>query len=131
MFARDFSIGGCSSSQPELSDSPLTEELVRLSDVPKHLPRNRNGKKIGTSTVYRWSTKGVRGIRLACWQLPSGRVTSLEAVTRFLLALTEQRQSVPPAQFSTPRRRKRQAQKIERFLRDELSLGDVAKKGGV
>ena len=119
--------GGCD-QQPELSDSPLTEELVRLSDVPKHLPRNRNGKKVGTSTVYRWATKGVRGIRLEWWQLPSGRVTSLEAVTRFLRALTEQRLSADPTQFQTPRRRTRRAQKAEQFLVAEL--GADMKKGG-
>lgn len=39
------------------------------------------------STVWRWCTKGTRGVKLESWIRGGQRVTTPEAVERFLLAL--------------------------------------------
>jgi hypothetical protein len=121
---------GCN-RQPELSSSlPLDETLLRFNQVPKYLPRNGNGKLIGLSSVYRWASKGVRGVRLESWQCPWGRITSLQALERFLNALTQQRPPVDAPQARTPRQRSRRARKAEEFLQAELGIGAETKKGG-
>ena len=122
---------GCN-RQPELPSSlPLDETLLRFNQVPKYLPRNGNGKLIGLSSVYRWASKGVRGVHLESWQCPWGRVTSLQALGRFLNALTRQRPPVDAPQTPTPRQRSRRAREAEEFLRSELGLGKgPAQEGG-
>jgi len=60
------------------------ESLIRLSEVSRLLPPRSNGRLVGTSTVHRWVLKGVRGVRLETVNAPWGRVTSVEAVRRFL-----------------------------------------------
>lgn len=59
------------------------ERPLTLRQVPDHLPR-RQGKKVHYSTVYRWSTNGVRGRVLETSLVGGIRYTTLEAVQRFL-----------------------------------------------
>jgi hypothetical protein len=66
-----------------------TEPLVPLSVVPRLLPSSAEGKSINLSTVFRWITKGVKGIRLEA-VLAGGRwYTSEESLRRFMTRLTE------------------------------------------
>ena len=41
----------------------FNEELLTLAEAAAKLPR-LNGTKPHTSTLWRWSTRGVRGVRL-------------------------------------------------------------------
>jgi hypothetical protein len=59
------------------------ETLIRLQDLAEHLPRNRNGKKIHISTLYRWASRGVRGAVLETVTIGGTRYTSLQALRRF------------------------------------------------
>ena len=65
------------------------EQMIALSDVPKHLPR-RNGKKVHYSTVYRWVTKGARGRILESKLVGGIRYTTLAALNRFFDTATTQ-----------------------------------------
>lgn len=65
----------------------LDEKLLPLSEVAKYVPR-RNGKKVHISTLYRWSTTGCRGVLLETIQVGATRVSSREAVIRFIQELT-------------------------------------------
>lgn len=64
------------------------ERLVPLADVPARLPPTRRGKKIHLSAVYRWTTRGLAGVKLETLQVGGRRCTSLEALQRFFTALS-------------------------------------------
>ena len=61
------------------------EQSITLAQVPIHVPR-RGGKKVHSSTVYRWATKGARGRVLESVMVGGIRYTTIEAVRRFLSA---------------------------------------------
>ena len=65
----------------------IDEQLMPLSEVSQYVPRP-GGKKVHTSTLYRWSTIGCRGVVLETLQAGSTRVCSREAVARFFERLT-------------------------------------------
>ena len=67
-----------------------SEEIFSLTAATK-LPcfRNRRaGKPINVSTLWRWATVGVRGVKLETIMAGGTRATSIEAVERFFEALT-------------------------------------------
>ncbi len=63
-----------------------SEYLLRLREVPDHLPR-RGEKKLHYSTAYRWAKRGVEGpespIILESVKIGGSVYTSLEALERF------------------------------------------------
>lgn len=59
------------------------EQPITLAEVPKYVPK-RGGKKVHSSTVYRWVTKGARGRVLESVMVGGIRYTTIEAVGRFL-----------------------------------------------
>ena len=61
------------------------EQPITLAEVPAYVPK-RGGKKVHSSTVYRWVTKGARGRVLESVMVGGIRYTSIEAVRRFLQA---------------------------------------------
>ena len=61
------------------------EQSITLAQVPIHVPK-RGGKKVHSSTVYRWATKGARGRVLESVMVGGIRYTTIEAVRRFLSA---------------------------------------------
>lgn len=99
-----------------------TETLLTFSQAAAEQPCRREGKRVSTVTLWRWSTRGSGGVILETLQTPSGRVTSREAVARFFLALTEQRQAssarpVPPLCLRrSPARRQRDSERAEQQL---------------
>jgi hypothetical protein len=96
-----------------------SEEIFSLTAATK-LPcfRNRRaGKRINVSTIWRWATVGVRGVKLETIMAGGSRATSLEAVERFFEALTVQADA--PATPQPPRRtagRRKQIEAAERRL---------------
>lgn len=60
----------------------LTETVIPLTDVSKLLPSGPSHK-----TVWRWSTRGLRGVVLNTVRLGQKTYTSEEEVTRFLDAI--------------------------------------------
>lgn len=80
-------------------------ELRRLSDVAKSLPNRPSA-----STVWRWVTKGVRGIRLESTRLGGFNYVSDEALQTFLNAINEP-SIQPPAKTAPRSARERNASK--------------------
>ncbi len=76
------------------------ERLLTLTEAAKTLPR-LNGKKIATTTLWRWATQGIRSIRLETRRIGRRVVTSVEALDRFTAALAD----LPPE--TRPRYQKR------------------------
>lgn len=71
------------------------EVPVALKDVPRFVPK-RSGKKVHYSTVYRWTTKGVRGRVLESVMVGGIRFTTLEAIERFQQSGLDCSTSSPP-----------------------------------
>jgi hypothetical protein len=75
--------------RPIMSQTMLfDEELLTLCEAAKALPAV-GGCRIHTSTLWRWSTKGVKGVRLETRRLGGRIFTSREALERFATALAE------------------------------------------
>ena len=64
------------------------EEMFPLSLAPKRMPNRRMGRPTATSTVFRWSSKGLRGHLLETVMIGGVRFTSLEALNRFFSNVT-------------------------------------------
>jgi hypothetical protein len=98
-----------------------SEEIFTLTAATK-LPcfRNRRaGKRINVSTIWRWATVGVRGVKLETIMAGGSRATSLEAIERFFEALTLQangRRIVAPQSPHMTAARRRQIEAAERRL---------------
>ncbi|MBL8841268.1 MAG: DUF1580 domain-containing protein [Planctomycetes bacterium] len=73
----------------------LDERTLSLPEAAKFVPRRRAGRKVATSTLYRWITRGVRGVRLESMAAGGGLVTSREALERFFATLTALRRPAP------------------------------------
>ncbi len=65
------------------------EPLIALHQAVEIFPKNRKGKKPSLSALYRWTTKGVRGVRLESVQVANVRCTTQAAVFRFIGRLTD------------------------------------------
>ncbi|HUT12079.1 MAG TPA: DUF1580 domain-containing protein [Thermoguttaceae bacterium] len=90
------------------------ETIVTLSNVPRHLPRRRKGKRPNVATIYHWAQRGCKGICLETIQVGGTKCTSLEALQRFCDALTPS--SAPSTAPPTSRARQRSIAKAEAEL---------------
>tara|TARA_R110001592_G_scaffold353763_1_gene652906 strand:+ start:423 stop:674 length:252 start_codon:yes stop_codon:yes gene_type:complete len=57
----------------------LTEDVIQFKEVPALLQ-----KRVHVSTAWRWANRGVNGIKLETVNVGGKRLTSVQAVTRFL-----------------------------------------------
>ena len=99
-----------------------SEQMGTLSEVAAMLPK-LSGRKIHPSTLWRWCSRGVEGIRLEHVKLGGRIVTSGEAVQRFSQRLAVQqpadydRAAAPEtAMLTSGRPRRRSAAQRERDL---------------
>ena len=95
-----------------------TETVLTLADAAKRLP-TRSGRRIHVSTLYRWSQRGCRGIRLETAQLGGSRITSMQALQRFCERLSDADPCVSAQISVTPARRRREIARAERELEQE------------
>jgi hypothetical protein len=58
-------------------------EVYPLREVARRLPRLRQNWPVNVATVWRWATKGVRGVRLDTTLLGGVRVTTGTALRKF------------------------------------------------
>lgn len=64
------------------------ETPITLAQAAASLPRRRGGRRTHVATLYRWSTRGCRGVVLETVQVGGTRCTTQEALQRFCEALT-------------------------------------------
>jgi hypothetical protein len=98
-----------------------TEQLISLREAARNLPARRQGKKPHVSCLYRWTTRGCRGVVLESVSVGGTRCTSREALARFIQRLSAVERSAPADDASPIRRRKLET--IERQLGD-AGLGE-------
>ena len=46
--------------------APAPDELLTFADVARALPKDSRGRRVATSTIWRWANKGLGGRRLRC-----------------------------------------------------------------
>jgi hypothetical protein len=78
------------------------ENLIRVADVAKHLPKGHDGCPVHYATVCRWTTRGCRGVVLESFTIGGYKYTSLEAVRRFSDRLTGEPVSAPAPKPAEP-----------------------------
>jgi hypothetical protein len=71
------------------------ETLIRLEDTRNYLPSSRKGKRLGKAVCFRWAKDGVRGVVLETVKIGGARLTSLEAIQRFVEAQNPRAPSTP------------------------------------
>ncbi len=64
------------------------ETVISLAEAASLLPRRRAGKKPHVCTMYRWISRGCRGVKLESIAVGATLCTSREALQRFCERLT-------------------------------------------
>jgi hypothetical protein len=85
-------IGGDAIKQECIAMIDVTlEETMSLSDAAKLpiLPKRRGGKPVQYTTLLRWASSGVRGVKLETVRWGDTLCTSREALLRFAERLSE------------------------------------------
>ncbi|HUU12342.1 MAG TPA: DUF1580 domain-containing protein [Terriglobia bacterium] len=104
----------------------LNEDLLSLRDASEILPRRRRGRKPHFSALWRWSTRGLHGVRLETLRCGGTLVTSREAIQRFFEQLGamdgQPQQPNPPPAFRTPAQRARDIERADNELK-EMGIG--------
>ena len=67
---------------------PLRDTVLTFSEAAKKLPRLRSGRPLHATTLWRWATAGLRGVKLETVQVGGVRVTSAKALPRFFAQLS-------------------------------------------
>jgi hypothetical protein len=62
------------------------EDLVVLTKAAAWIAERTGGRRPNISTLHRWATRGVRGVKLETVAVGHVRYTSIDAVRRFLNA---------------------------------------------
>ena len=99
------------------------EAVISIREALRHLPRRPTGKRVHISAVYRWVSRGVRGIILESIRIGGTTYTSIEALQRFADRLSERDSTLPPSAHSTTRSRQKQIDAAEQRLREVLGGG--------
>lgn len=92
--------------------------LLTLREAVQELPRKRRGRTIHRSTIYRWATTGVHGVRLETVKIGGQLYTTIEALERFTMQCSG---ADTRREKHTPHRRQRAIEQAERRL-DELGI---------
>ena len=66
------------------------EQIVTFHDLAGGLPRRRGGRPVHTGTVFRWRSRGLKGIKLEAIRIGGTWYTSVQAFARFTARLTAQ-----------------------------------------
>ena len=79
-----------------------TETLLTPTGAARMLPTRRKGRPVHVSTIHRWMSSGVNGVRLDAIKIGGALHTSVEALQRFADELTSQeRQAEAPLNRNT------------------------------
>ena len=98
-------------------------EGLGLAAAGRMFPAFRGEGVVGPSTTYRWvavGTKAANGmvVRLEAARVGGRWLTSRSAVTRFVAALTEAANPIPPSAPRTPAQRQKSSEAAGRRLKE-------------
>lgn len=86
---------------------PLTEETMPLGQAAKRVPRLRVGRNVHPSTLWRWATAGVKGVKLETVKVGATTCTSIEALGRFFAAVNGAGLALSGSKLNNKEQRKR------------------------
>ena len=76
------------SNVTENFDPVQLEDYLTLAEATKQLPRV-NGRKVHTSTLWRWCRRGCKGVRLQYYRIGRTIMTTEGALQQFFTALAQ------------------------------------------
>jgi hypothetical protein len=79
------------------SIDPFAPDVLSLAQAARLLPSLRGGRPVSPSTLWRWSSRGVRGVRLPITRIAGTACTTREALRKFLAEVEAARQPAAPA----------------------------------
>jgi alkylation response protein AidB-like acyl-CoA dehydrogenase len=95
------------------------EHLLTFAEAAKLLPRRRARKKPHVATIYRWASRGLRGIALEAIQVGGTSCTSREALQRFFERLHTAMRTPGPTEHRPNRSREKAIREAERRLHED------------
>lgn len=98
-----------------------SETLESLSDLAawERIPRRRRGKKLHVSTLFRWASRGCRGVKLETTRVGGTLCSSKDALQRFFDRLSANDQQAELRAPGTPRQRAAAICRAERELNND------------
>jgi hypothetical protein len=83
----------------------MTAEFIPMKEIPKYVPGRPS-----VCTVWRWASRGCRGVRLKTWSVGNRRFTTREAIAEFIATRTADSELARPMDApAEPMSRARQA----------------------
>jgi hypothetical protein len=73
----------------------LNEKPIPLSKAARLFPSSNDEGTIHISTIHRWRTNGVRGVKLDAAMMGGRWVTTVEEIQRFIDRLSNQKTGTP------------------------------------
>lgn len=64
-------------------------DLLTLSRAAKLIQPRRGHRPTCGSTLFRWATRGMRGIKLQTWRIGKTLVTTEQAICEFIIATSD------------------------------------------
>jgi hypothetical protein len=64
------------------------ETAVRISDVPRHVPKLPDGRQVSIASAYRWTKDGLHGVKLRRFRVGGCWCTTTQELARWSMALT-------------------------------------------
>jgi len=99
------------------------EQLITFKEATRILPKRPNGRHLHISAIYRWATKGTRGIVLESLRLGGRSYTTIQALQRYGDRLASAgKESVSNTPRFRSRTREVQAREAAERVRQELGL---------
>ena len=65
---------------------PINDRLLPLREAADLFPRRRMGAKVNVATLWRWMTRGARGVVLETVRVGNQNYTTEQAVREFIVA---------------------------------------------
>jgi hypothetical protein len=93
-----------------MSIDPVSDVLLTLPQAAALFPSRRAGSKVSTSTLWRWYTRGSRGVRLEVARVGGSVYTTADAIRDFVTARSVAG-GAPVPQAPTPSTRSKRAMK--------------------
>jgi hypothetical protein len=98
-----------------MSIDPLSEELLTMPEAASLLPKRRRGAKVSLTSLWRWSTRGAKGVRLETVRVGSSVYTTRAALRRFIESRTAAAGAVVSHAPAPSTRSKRAMRDMERM----------------
>jgi hypothetical protein len=89
------------------SIDPLSDELLTLPQAAALFPRRREGSRVSTTTLWRWYSRGSRGVRLEVARVGGQVYTTRDAIRDFIHARSATGGAAVPQAPSASTRSKR------------------------